>query len=242
MGLILRAADLEAGSDVTSGDCMLTTPFMETEWVGGGLGSDQFRELPPPRVMKTHLPLQLFQGMLQKYPDVKIVQTIRNPKDTLVSMFHHLRGEMNLGGFQGTWDQFFEELVKKKRLPWGDYFQHNVEWYTFNKNRDNSLILKYEDMKKDHRGHVIKIAKFMGCDLSDKVIDIIVTKTTTKDMSQAINPLIQAGGWDVEKSTFIRKGVVGDWINYFSKEQSEYVDAKTKEFLEPLGLKFEYSS
>ena len=37
------------------------------------------------------------------------------------------------------------------------------------------------------------------------------------------------------------KGIVGDWKNYFSEEQSDFVDEKCREYLEPLGLKFEYS-
>ncbi len=138
--------------------------------------------------------------------------------------------------------QFFE-LFKQQKLFFGDYFETNTLWYKFNKDRENSLIVKYEDMKKDHRGHVIKIAKFMGFDLSDKVIDTIVEKTGKKNMGKEVNQAInKTYGWASEKSEFIRKGIVGDWVNYFSQEQSDYIDAKCKEHFEPLGLTFEYSA
>ena len=46
--------------------------------------------------------------------------------------------------------------------------------------------------------------------------------------------------WKSDRSSFIRKGEIDDWVNYFSKEQSDYVEAKFGEYLRPLGIKFEY--
>ncbi len=106
----------------------------------------------------------------------------------------------------------------------GDMFQFNVELYKFNKDRQNSLVVKYEDMIADHRGHVIKIAKFMGYNLSDSVVDYIVEKTKKKEMKKDMDAFTQkmVPG---KNFTLVRKGIVGDWVNYFSQEQSDYVDA-----------------
>ena len=159
-----------------------------------------------------------------------------------MSWYHHWRSDINGGAFHGTWDQYFE-LFKQKRLPWGDYFEHNANWYKFNTDRENSLILRYEEMKEDHRGHVIKIAEFLGYDLSDKVIDLIVEKSSFRHMSKKINTALkEVPGWKSDRSNFIRKGEVGDWVNYFSEEQSAYVDAKYEEYLKPLGLTFDYGN
>ncbi len=243
MGLSKAAEQLEAGLDVKSTACAFEMPFMETRSARGASGAHMFNRQAPPRVMKTHLPVGMYRDLLNKYPNTKVVQTIRNPKDTLVSWFHHMQNDRNLGGFVGTWNQFFE-LFRQKRLPWGDYFDHTAEWYSFHQDRAHSLVLRYEDMIGDHRGHVIKIATFMGLDLSEKAIDIIVQKTTRRHMSKDYSDLFNGTSrstWQ-RKSNFIRKGTVGDWVHYFSQEQSDYVDAKTKEYLEPLGLTFEYPS
>ena len=235
----MQSAEIERGEDVQEMDVFQKIPFIETELPNGTVGADIFSNLESPRFMKTHLPYQLWEKQLQKYPNLKVIQTIRNPKDSLVSFYHHMRSDTQLGAFNGSWDQYFE-LFKQKRLPWGDYFQHNADWYKFNNGRKESLVLKYEEMKKDHRGHVIKIAKFFGCDLSDKVIDIIVEKSTFKTMAKNINSAMEGRpGWKSDRSALLRKGEVGDWVNYFSKEQSEYVEAKSKEYLEPVGLKFD---
>ena len=45
---------------------------------------------------------------------------------------------------------------------------------------------------------------------------------------------------NLENTSFFRKGIVGDWKNLFTKEQSDYVEALCKEKLEPLGLKFRW--
>ena len=239
--LIRRAKELEEGIDSPFNDFYDQNPFMETLWGNGETGADKFNKLKPPRIMKTHLPYESFKAQLEKHPNLRVIQIIRNPKDTLASWFHHLRSDGHLGGFNGTWDQFFEEF-KNNRLIFGDFFDVNANWYKFNKGRESSLILMYEEMKKGPKSHVIKIAKFLGHDLSDKAIDLIVEKSHVKSAGKKFNTLFKEfPAWNSERSNFVRKGEVGDWVNYFSEEQSEHVEQRSKEILEPLGLTFEYS-
>ena len=210
---------------------------MEIEWRDGQTGADKFTKLTPPRYMKTHLPFELWKKQLDKHPNLKVIQTMRNPKDVLVSYYHHVRSDHSLGIFNGTWEQHFQ-LFKEKKLVFGDYFEHTATWYTFNQNRENSLILRYEEMKKDPKAHVLKIAKFIGYDISDKVAELIVQKCEVKIVSPIFKRILPLKN---ERSSFIRKGVVGDWVNYFSREQSEYVDPKCREHFEPVGIVFEYT-
>ncbi len=189
-----------------------------------------------PRIIKTHLPLQVLKDNIDKFPNMKIIQTIRNPKDTLISLYHMFRMTKALGLFKGTWDQFFT-LFKSGKVPGSDLFEFTLAWYNYNKTRENSLILIYEETKQDLRSHVVKIASFLGYDLSDKVIDYITEKTTFKNM--ASDPKYNKADvpvFDSSKSKFLRKGMVGDWAGYMSDEQSAYIDAKYKEFFEPAGL------
>ena len=46
--------------------------------------------------------------------------------------------------------------------------------------------------------------------------------------------------FDESKSKFYRKGKVGDWKNYFSDEQSRFVDNQYEMTLKPLGLELEF--
>ena len=242
MHLIQHAKDLEEGKDYNILDLYMKVPFLELERSSGQYWSDIARTVESPRVMRTYLPHQIWKDNIDKHPNVKIIQTIRNPKDTLVSYYHHFRSDAMIGRFNGSWDQFFQR-VKDQKLSYGDMFHHTAEWYKFNVDRTNSLILEYEDMKKNPRSHVIKIANFLGQDIPDsKTIDLIVEKSSFKTMGKKINSFFKYNkSWDSNKSQFIRKGEIGDWVNYFSNEQSTYIDDRSEELLHPLGLTFNYA-
>ena len=90
--------------------------------------------------------------------------------------------------------------------------------------------MSFEDIKKDPKAHIIKIAKFIGYDLSNKAIDLIVERTSAEAVSPRFVEMFKdMPSRDAKRSSFVGKDIVGDWVNYFSKEQSDYADAKCKE-------------
>ena len=217
-------------------------PFFEMKYPDGGqFGFEIAAQKLEPRTIKTHLPLCYWKDALDKSPDTKVIQTIRNPKDTLVSLYHFCRMNRGLGSFNGTWDQFFE-MVENDMMIGSDVFQRNADWYSYNKNRKNSLILIYEDMKKNLRGNIKNISDFLGKGFSDNILDLITEKTTFQNMSK--DPNLNMKGmmpvFNEAKSTFMRKGKVGDWKEYFNDKQNEFMDAKAKQFFDPVGLHFDY--
>ncbi len=165
---------------------------------------------------------------------------VRNPRDTLVSGYRYYSMIELIGPYLGSWGQFFQ-LFKEKQLIWGDLFEHTVEWYNFNKTRENSLILRYEDdLKDDLRGSIKKLSDFLGKNLSENAIDIIAKRTTfenqSKDemlnMSQKFLPFL--------RKKFMWRGQIGNWKEWFNQEQLDYVDGKCKKNFDPIGLKFKY--
>ena len=119
-------------------------------------------------------------------------------------------------------------------------FDHTADWYKFNLDRENSLVLFFEDMKKNLKSSVIQIAKFLDKKLSAKAIDGIVELTTFKNMQKNDNfNLANLPNFKHEKSPFMRKGQVGDWFQYFTDEQNVYIDNKCEQF-KNIGLTFEY--
>ena len=209
----------------------------------GELGAQQLAKLPSPRVIKTHLPASVWKDNLQKNHNLKIINVIRNPNDTFVSYYHQFKNDPSIGLFTGSFNDFFQ-LAKNGKVCWGDIFDHYVGWYNFLEKRESSLILKYEDMKKGLAGNVKKISSFLNYDLSEEALDAIVEKATFKNMKKdpKLNQTWDAeSAEDEEKFANLRKGVVGDWENYFSEEQTQFIDAKCKENLEPIGLRFDFN-
>ena len=163
---------------------------------------------------------------------------MRNPKDALVSFYHHYTADETLGAFNGGFNDFFE-LYEKKVLGFGDFFEHNAAWYEFNKDRKNSLVVVYEEMRKDPRSNIIKMANFLNKELSEKAVDLIVENSSIESMQSKMNkPRPGPTSWRRERSTFIRKGAVGGWRDYFTQDQSDYVDRQLEKYFEPLGIKF----
>lgn len=90
-------------------------PFVEATMSQTGMDGkdvtqlDYVLSLPSPRLIKTHLPLHFFEASLRKC-GAKVLVPIRNPKDYLVSLSHFYLLLPGFGPFQGTWDEFFQEL------------------------------------------------------------------------------------------------------------------------------------
>ena len=87
-------------------------------------------------------------------------------------------------------------------------------------------------------GAIEKIAKFIGKELSQETIQCIAEQTTFTAMKKEGNANYN---WKPHfKGEFLRKGQVGDWRNFFSKEQSDRFDALYAEKIAGSGLVFEF--
>ena len=203
-------------------------------------GIEILQAMGPPRMMKSHLSLRFFSKQLAAEKG-KFIVVMRNIKDTLVSFFSFYRGVHRFTGFRdNTWADFFE-LFKAKKLHFGDWLDFNLAWW---QQRDNTnvLIVKHEDMKKAPRAAILKIAEFVGRELSMKEVDRIVEHTSFEKMkdNDAVNLSNRPEVYDSQVAPFMRKGIVGDWLTVFTPEQNEYVDKNYVQKAAAHGLVFEY--
>ena len=136
----------------------------------------------------------------------------------------------------GTWDQFFQ-LYKDKRIVNGDWFDFNLSWW---QHKDlNFFFVTYEEMKKDIRMVLQNLSKFLNKPLTDQLIHSIIEHTSFDHMKENKMVNYEAAVKENGDSKFMRKGQVGDWVNYFSKEQSDLCDAQLEEKLSGTSLKFD---
>ena len=82
-------------------------------------------------------------------------------------------------------------------------------------------MLRYEDIKSDTKAAIRKVADFLGVSLTDEVVEKIYEATTVESMQKndATNHswLEKKGLW--QGTPFVRRGVVGDWMNFFTDPQ-----------------------
>ena len=116
-----------------------------------------------------------------------------------------------------------------------------VSHYNVSIDADNILFIKYEDMKENLRGAVETVSQFVGCHLTADVVESICEQTTFKSMKNNDSVNYSWGKAVAEGSTdFIRKGVVGDWRNHFSEEQSTRMDREYTARMTGTGLDFRF--
>ncbi|GFT92082.1 sulfotransferase 1C4 [Nephila pilipes] len=229
------------------------TPFLEMT------GSEAAETMKRPGAIKLHLPFHLTPWS----PNAKYIFVARNPKDCCVSFYHHTE---RMPGYQfekGKFDDFFELFIKGE-VDFGDYFDTLLSWYE-HRNDPNVLFITYEQLKKDARNYVLKIAEFIGSqykeklEKDEKILDDVIHHSSfsfmkvhlhkhlaelgaipkhlivnNPDIPEGMRKIMLSGDFelskkDSEEMTFIRKGIVGDWRNYFSPTQNARLEKKFRE-------------
>jgi len=122
--------------------------------------------------------MRLF-AIQKKFPDVKFVNVVRDPRAVVYSMLQRHKAE-------GNWDPGIEILDKKKfdklelieRFAWR-YREMTDELYKFSiANKNNFLTISYEDLMFEARKIIIKVLKYCELDIP-KNIDQMIPKIKT---------------------------------------------------------------
>eukprot|EP01023_Acetabularia_acetabulum_P014199 TRINITY_DN1696_c1_g1_i3.p2 TRINITY_DN1696_c1_g1~~TRINITY_DN1696_c1_g1_i3.p2 ORF type:complete len:239 (-),score=41.20 TRINITY_DN1696_c1_g1_i3:40-756(-) len=193
------------------------------------LGKEPIEQIPAPRTIKTHFPPYIFPLS----NSAKYIYVVRNPKDSCVSKyFHCVRFDMY--EFQnGKFDDFFDIFLEGK-VEDNDYFDHLLSW---NKHLEdeNVLFVTYEEMKKDLKSVVLKVAKFLGPEHEQKMLydqtllQKIVDGASLNSMKRMDSEKQLVFAERPKNLPFIRNEQTGDWKNYFSPKQSQLMDEKFKQ-------------
>ncbi|XP_004621744.1 sulfotransferase 1B1 [Sorex araneus] len=200
-------------------------------------GIEQLEKNPSPRVVKTHLPIDLLPKSFWENK-CKMIYLARNAKDVAVS-FYHFDLMNNLEPFPGTWGEYLEKFMTGN-VAYGSWFNHVKSWWK-KKEEHPILYLFYEDMKENPKKEIRKITKFLEKNLNDEILDKIIHHTSFEKMKD--NPLVNYTHlprtvMDNSKSSFMRKGISGDWKNYFTVAQNEKFDIIYKKEMSETTLQF----
>lgn len=200
------------------------------------INMDKIDKMTSPRVIKTHLPTYILPP--QMLDSCKVIYVARNPKDAIVSFFYFHK-LVKLCTFTGDMEQFAEYFMDNKLL-WTPYFDTVLDAWS-KKDHPNMLFLWYEDMKKDLRSEIRKIAKFLNKTLTDEQVEKLVdhVKIDKFAKNESVNMAMEVkAGLANAGHTFIRKGETGDWKNHFSPELNRRIDEWIEKNLAGTDLKF----
>ncbi|KAL6853417.1 hypothetical protein ACP4OV_019446 [Aristida adscensionis] len=212
---------------------------------------DELEALPSPRLLSTHLPYTLLpESITGDHSGCRIVYICRDPKDTLVSLWHFTKelaaaAAVDAGSF--SFQELFE-LFCEGRCSNGPPWSHILQYWVESVRRpDKVLFLRYEEMLRKPESNLIKLAKFMGCEFSNEeqqagVVGAILELCSLdrlKNMEVNRNGRTRLG---VKNESFFRKGVVGDWRNHMTPEMARRLDKIVHDTLDGSGFTFASSA
>lgn len=231
------AHSLRTDGDMDFDDIYEVVPFIDLALdMGIDLDGPQKAE---PRLFKSHY------GWDEIPKGCRYIVSFRDPQDAVVSFYYFMTGWLIEPGAIPL-EEFVEyRAFDRERGP--DYWDHMASWL---RQRDNPdvLLLTFEEMKRDLRRAVEKVASFMGID-DEESIEIAVEHSTFEFMSTHSEPFSEA--WSRHRTaqlfgipadsdiTKVRKGTVGQNRQELSPDTRRRLDTIWEQTITP---EFGYTS
>ncbi len=108
-------------------------------------------------------------------------------------------------------------------------YSHWIELWHENRDPELSLMARYEDLRSDPEKVLQEVASHFGIDSSPDLISDLI-KRYALDQSQG------EGDEEIRRlGSVVRKGIIGDWANYFSSDLKMLYKQKIGQFLIDYG-------
>ncbi|KAJ8321379.1 hypothetical protein KUTeg_001061 [Tegillarca granosa] len=177
-----------------------------------------FDDKPSPRVLNTHIYYsQLPEDFKRR--NCKIILCLRNPKDVMVSLFN-FHSKLKFFKMTIKWDNYMKMFLEGQ-IDYGSWFDYVLGW------------------EKDGVKEIQKLAKFLGKEGDDQLYKDINTLCQFDRMKVEKDKGL-AEKWVDNKPGWYRKGIVGDWKNWFTVAQNEYFNKIYEEKMAESKLKIQF--
>lgn len=177
------------------------------------LPDDMFTRFDDALVLtKMHIHGSTHNAGLLHDANIRYVVLYRDLRDVAVSNYFYVRNtpwHPEYKHYKGVDTAQGLRIFAQRTL--GAYEQWVRSWYQ-NRDESLSLMIRYEDLLADDQAVFTQITKLFELDHSPETIERITKANSFKTMSSG-----RASGNSNEKA-FVRKGVAGDWANYFDDE------------------------
>ena len=150
-------------------------------------------------VIKSH---ELPNSPLTKFP-ARFIHLIRDGRDVVVSKYFYEKDFCVANGIYERFDVSFEDYVAQVTLEWRNYV---LAWL-----KCGLATFKYEDFLRDTRNTLRSVLDELGLTVEDAELQHAIDANTKAKLRQALDKAHKY-------NTFIRKGIAGDWKQYFNAE------------------------
>jgi hypothetical protein len=169
--------------------------------------------MPSPRIFKTH---RAFPELPKKG---RFIYLVRNPKDSCVSYYYHSL----LSGSSWSLPEFTARFVRG-RVRWGSWFKHLDDCLRHTNDRP-ILVIRYDDISKARDQVVDKVSAFCGIRLDESKRLAIIDRCSLQFMKQYDRKFDPRFAMQtVSSESFVRKGLIGDWVNELAPRSARLID------------------
>jgi len=189
------------------------------------------RRFQRPRIVKSH---ECFDFRYNK-----IIYIVRHPRDVAVSLYHHyLKAGVMPDGYP------MEEFVRlfiagsENGFRWGPWGDHVLSWWSTRGGRDGFLFVRYEDILKDPKRELAKMASLLSIDISEEGLARTVELSSAGRMRSLEKK--QSRGWvgttrTRQDKTFVRSARPGDWRSALPEQSSLEIETAWGLIMQNLG-------
>ncbi len=174
----------------------------------------------------------------------KTVVLIRDGRDVITSAYFHflMSGEKKHANLVRQWRKKLGEVDFDNVLETMPLFIktfHNsyrvggrvVNWgehvTSYDQNTKNLILVRYEDLLKDAKGEIEKILNWYSIEPTKNIEDVVKKYSFENQTGRSRG--------EERADSFLRKGVAGDWINYFNDESKQLCNNYYKTALDKYG-------
>ncbi len=203
-----------------------------------------YLEIPFPASKFPHLKKSVIHGhYLYKKSMKNVICLVRDVRDVIVSyyffsffyakeknisLYNKMKSYMKFQDYESIEDNlpsFIEKLFLLKIYPRFNWQEFIISFY----GKKNILWIKYEDLLSNTFDSMYSLLGKLDKNEVDKdKLMKIIEKYTFKRMVKNYQT-------DDPKSSFLRKGIAGDWKNYFNRTSAEMIDFYAGEGLKLMG-------
>jgi sulfotransferase family protein len=196
----------------------------------------KMRSLERPRILKSH---ECFQPHYKR-----VIYIIRDPRDVAVSFYHH---NLKAGNIPDGYpmDDFIPRFIAADfDSRWGSWEENVVSWLALRHGQPSFLMLRYEDMKSDPQGQLLRVADFLRqcsfrpIDSSPDKLQRAVDLSTPERMRSLEKE--QGSKWVLTQKTrldkpFVRSAKSGGWRSTLSDKAVATIESAWGGTMRSLG-------
>jgi hypothetical protein len=194
------------------------------------------RRLPRPRLLKSH------EAFIPRYP--RVIYIVRDPRDVGVSFYHHNVKWRNLPEDYPI-DDFIPRFIAAQFDPWSGSWGDNVKsWISMRHGSGNFLLLRYEDLKQNTLGELLRVADFLreagfrGVATSPEKLAQAIERSSPERMrvleKEQTRQHVQLKRTRQDKP-FIRTATSGGWRSALSETSVTLIEDAWGDLMESMG-------